>query len=129
MAANNGTATILKIGGVRLANGKSVNFDQSVTMLDVTNKDSGGNKAFIPGDREGKVSFEGLFDETISATAGFDLLNSAVQAGTALTAMFAGPVKNYSYTAYVSGLNRVAPENAVETFTCNLQLSGAQTET
>jgi hypothetical protein len=98
-------------------------------MIDVTNKDSGGNKAFIPGDREATISFEGLFDETITSTAGFDLLNDAIQAGTQLTALFGGATgKTYSYAAYCKSLTRTAPEGDAETFSAEFQLTGAQTE-
>lgn len=125
----NGTATVLKIGGVRLANGKSVGFEQSVNMIDITNKDSGGDKAFIPGDRSATISFEGLFDEQATSTAGFDLLNDAIKAGSQLTALFGGATgKTYSYAAYASSLSRTAPEGDAETFSCTLQLTGAQTE-
>lgn len=129
MAAQIGTATVLKIGGVTLAKGKSVSFAQSVNMVDVTNKDSAGNKEFLPGDRSATMQFEGLMDETITATAGFDLLNDAIKAGTALTALFgAGSGKTYSYSCYASSLSRSAPEGDVETFSCSLQMTGAQTE-
>lgn len=122
-----GTATVLKIGGVTLAKGKSVGFEQSVDMVDITNKDSGGNRQFLPANRSATITFEGLFDEAITATAGFELLNAAVQAGTQLTALFgAASGETYQYSAYVSSLSRTAPEGEVEVFSCTLQCSGAQ---
>jgi predicted secreted protein len=124
-----GTATVLKINGTILAKGKSVGFEMSSNMVDITNKDSAGNKQFLPGDRSATISFEGLFDETITTTAGFSLLNAAIQNGTQLTALFgAATGKTYSYAAYVSSLSRTAPEGDVETFSCSLQCTGAQTE-
>lgn len=129
MAAQLGTATVIKIGGVTIARGKSAGFEQSADMIDVTTKDSGGDKEFLPGNRSATMSFEGLFDEAITSTAGFDLLNDAVKAGTKVTALFGGSTgKTYSYQAYISNLSRTAPEGDAETFSCTIQCTGAQTE-
>jgi hypothetical protein len=57
------------------------------------------------------------------------LLNDAVKAGTKVTALFgAASGKTYSYQAYISSLSRTAPEGDVETFSCTIQCTGAQTE-
>lgn len=127
MAAQLGTATVLKLGGVTIAKGKSTSFSQSVDMVDVTNKGSAGNREFLPANRSATMTFEGLFDESVTTTAGFELLNLAVQNGTLLTALFGGASgETYSYGAYVSNLDRTAPEGDAETFTCTLQCTGAQ---
>jgi len=129
MAAQLGTATVIKIGGVTIAKGKSAGFEQSVDMVDTTNKDSGGDREFLPANRSATLSFEGLFDESVSSTAGFDLLNDAIKAGTKVTALFGGATgKTYSYQAYISNLSRTATEGDVETFSCSIQCTGAQTE-
>jgi len=129
MAAQNGTATVLKLNSTIIARGKSNGFEQTANMIDVTNKDSAGNKAFIPGDKSATMSFEGLFDEAIGTTGGFEMLNDGIQAGTLFTALFGGATgKTYSYGAYISSLSRTAPEGDVETFSCTLQLTGAQTK-
>lgn len=124
-----GTPTVIKINTVTIAYGKSAGFEQTVDMLDATNKSSGGDREFLPGNRSATMSFEGLFDETITSTAGFDLLNDAIKAGTKVTALFGGATgKTYAYQAYISNLSRTAPEGDLETFSCTIQCTGAQTE-
>lgn len=124
-----GTATVIKINTVTIAFGKSTGFELSADMIDTTSKNSGGDREFLPGNRSATLSFEGLFDEGITSTAGFDLLNDAVKAGTKVTALFgAASGKAYSYQAYISSLSRTAPEGDVETFSCTIQCTGAQTE-
>lgn len=124
-----GTATVIKINTVTIAFGKSTGFELSADMIDTTSKNSGGDREFLPGNRSATLSFEGLFDEAITSTAGFDLLNDAIKAGTKVTALFgASSGKTYSYQAYISSLSRTAPEGDVETFSCTIQCTGAQTE-
>ena len=129
MAAQLGTPTVVKSGGVTLAKGTSAGFEQSVDMVDVTNKDSGGDREFLPANRTATITFEGLFDEAVTSTAGFDLLNDAIKAGTQLTILFGGASgKTYQYAAFCSSLSRNAPEGDVETFSATFQCTGAQTE-
>lgn len=124
-----GTATVIKINTVTIAFGKSTGFELSADMIDTTSKNSGGDREFLPGNRSATLSFEGLFDEAITSTAGFDLLNDAIKAGTKVTALFGAlNGKTYSYQAYISSLSRTAPEGDVETFSCTIQCTGAQTE-
>ena len=124
-----GTATVIKIGGVTIAYGKSAGFEKTSDMIDITSKNSGGDREFLPGNRSATMSFEGLFDETISSTAGYDLLETAQNAGTLVTALFGGPTgSTYSYSAYISNLSRTAPEGDVETISCSIQCTGARTK-
>jgi hypothetical protein len=124
-----GTATVIKIGGVTIAKGKSASFEKTSDMIDVTTKDSGGDREFLPGDRSATMSFEGLFDNAISSTAGYDLLETAQNAGTLVTALFGGSTgSTYSYSAYISNISRSAPEGDAETFTCTIQCTGARTK-
>jgi hypothetical protein len=83
----------------------------------------------LPGDRSATMSFEGLFDNAISSTAGYDLLETAQNAGTLVTALFGGSTgSTYSYSAYISNISRSAPEGDAETFTCTIQCTGARTK-
>jgi hypothetical protein len=124
-----GTATVIKIGGVIVAYGKSAGFEKTSDMVDVTSKSSGGDRAFLPGDRSAVMSFEGLFDETISSTAGYDLLETAQNAGTLVVALFGGSTgSTYSYNAYISNLGRTAPEGDAETISCSIQCTGVRTK-
>lgn len=124
-----GTATVIKINGVTIAYGKSAGFEKTSDMIDITSKNSGGDREFLPANRSATMSFEGLFDETISSTAGYDLLETAQNAGTLVTALFGGSTgSTYSYSAYISSLSRSAPEGDVETISCSIQCTGVRTK-
>lgn len=124
-----GTATVIKLNGVTIAYGKSAGFEKTSDMIDITSKNSGGDREFLPGNRAATMSFEGLFDATISSTAGYDLLETAQNAGTQVTALFGGPTgSTYSYAAFISNLSRTAPEGDVETISCTIQCTGARTK-
>ena len=46
----------------KIANGRSANFDLSVDMIETTEKDSGGFKEYIAGEKGGTFQFEGVLE-------------------------------------------------------------------
>ncbi|MFN9112316.1 MAG: phage tail tube protein, partial [Bacteroidota bacterium] len=72
----------------KIANGRSANFDLSVDMIETTEKDSGGFKEYIAGEKGGTFQFEGVLEyESSVSTQGlsFDDLVTDALAGTAFT--------------------------------------------
>ena len=127
-----GILTLVLVDNVTIAYGRSRGFSQSADMIDISSATSGQDRVFLPSMRSATISFDGLFDETISSTAGYDLLNDKMKAGTKVTVKFGTTVngeKKYSYDAYIQSLERTAPFDGEETFSCTFQLSGAQNET
>ena len=126
MAAQNGTAVVLKVEGTAIAKGKSNTFNLSRALIDVSNKDSAGWKEQIYGQGSGSFDFDGVFDE--AATYGFEELYAALVAKTVLTVRMTSATTNdkyYEAECLISNLSLSAPMEDAETFTCTFEITGA----
>lgn len=124
MAKFAGTGGKLMVGTSTAAEIKSWSIDGGADMLDVTNFGSGGWKENIAGLREWSASVEGNWDMT--DTNGQKALQDAWLNGSSVAVKFyVDGTKNYSGSAYISGLS---PEVAVDdaaTVSIDLQGTGA----
>jgi predicted secreted protein len=118
----------------KIANGRSANFDLSVDMIETTEKDSGGFKEYIAGEKGGTFQFEGVLEyESSVSTQGlsFDDLVTDALAGTAFTIRWSSQSSGDQYmqsSVLISGVSGSAPNNDVATFSCTMQMTGTITK-
>ncbi len=127
--AMNGTAILLKVGGVTVAKLKSNSFKVERASIDVSNKDSGGWKESIYGQGSGGFDFDGVFDE--AGTWGFDEAYAAMVAKTTLTILYTSSIvgdKTYGGTCILKSITSTAPMEDAVTFSGTLELTGAPTQ-
>jgi predicted secreted protein len=111
-----------------LTHSTSHDWGATVNMLDITTKDSAGDKEQMPGLREKSCSAEFQYDA--ADTYNFDYLFEKAEAGTKLQMRLTDGVtghKQYTFYAYVSNLQLSAPDNEVQTFTLDIAITGAVT--
>jgi TP901-1 family phage major tail protein len=126
--AMNGTAIVLKIGGVTVAKLKSNSISANAAAIDVSNKDSAGWQESIYGQRSGSFDFDGVFAE--DGSWGFDEGFAAITGKTTLTARWTSAAngdKYYEATCLLTSISETAPMEDAVTFTGTLQWTGAPT--
>ena len=128
MAAQNGTAVVLKVEGTAIAKGKSNGFNLSRALIDISNKDSNGWKESLYGQGSGSFDFDGVFDE--AATYGYEDLYAAITAKTVLTVRMTTATvgdKYYEAECMITSLNNTAPMEDAQTFSATFEITGAPT--
>lgn len=117
----------------KIANGRSASADVSIDMIETTEKDSGGYKEFIAGEKGGTFQFEGVLEyDTSVSTQGLsmkDLMTEAL-AGTAFVIRWSSQSSGDEYlqsSVLISSVSLSAPNNDVATFSCTLQMTGTIT--
>lgn len=126
MAAQNGTACVLKVEGTTIAMGKSNGFNLSRALIDISNKDSAGWKESIYGQGSGSFDFDGVFNE--AATYGYKELYAAIVAETVLTVRMTTATagdKYYEAECLITSLSNTAPMEDAQTFSCTFVITGA----
>jgi len=111
-----------------LSHSTSHDWGATVNMLDITTKDSAGDKEQMPGLREKSCSAEFQYDG--ADTYNHAYLFAAAEAGTKLQLRLTDLVsghKNFTFYAYVSNVQLSAPDNEVQTFTADFAVTGAVT--
>lgn len=141
MATKKGTLVLIKVGTKVLIGQNSLSYQETVTMIEISSKTSGNYAEFVSGRISSTMSVSGIAATNKEATeAGYWELKAAVSAGNAVTVTFteytteAGTTavtgaEKISVSAYVSNLTWEAPDNAANTFSCDLQMTGAPTQT
>lgn len=117
----------------KIANGRSASADVSIDMIETTEKDSGGYKEFIAGEKGGTFQFEGVLEyDTSVSTQGLsmkDLMTDAL-AGNAFVIRWSSQSSGDEYlqsSVLISSVSLSAPNNDVATFSCTLQMTGTIT--
>ena len=129
MSVKNGTLILLSVGSSKVDALTQNDMSFTTSMLDITTKDSGLDAEYVPDQRSGTFSAQGLWDET--SDNGFSVLFAAQKAGTLLTVKWGATVpgsKYYSASAYISSLSATAPKNAIASWSGEFQITGAVTE-
>lgn len=141
MSTKKGTLVLIKVGTKLLIGQNSLSYQETVTMIEISSKTSGNYAEFVSGRISSTMSVSGIASTNKEATeAGYWELKAAVAAGVAVTVTFteytteAGTTavtaaEKISVSAFVSGLTWEAPDNAANTFSCDLQVTGAPTQT
>lgn len=99
-------------------------------MIEVSNKDSGNDKEYIPGRNDGTTS--GNARAKYNAGYGWGDLFSIWQNGTKVTIRYSNNTTGddeYSFSAYISELSRTDSDNDVTGISYSFQKTGAVTET
>lgn len=116
-----GSPTWTKVGGQREAT-----FDRGSAVIDVTDKDSGGNEEHLPGDRNWGISF-GAF--LIEDDAGWLEIETAYNAGTQKQYRFVTPGFAYMGKATVESLPITGAKGDAGIVSFTLKGTGALTKT
>jgi len=125
-----GTQIAAYVNNKKVFNATSHTFSMDTDMVDVTDNDTGGWKAFLPGNKGGKISIEGNAEQQASVTNTYcsfeDLLDFQVN-GTALTIhMNTGSTGDLKLigTAYLSNTQLTGSNGDKVTFSADLQFTG-----
>lgn len=98
-------------------------------MIEVSNKDSGGDKEYIPGRGDGTTSGSARFK--YDAGYGFSDLYALYDAETLVTIRYGNGVDGdteYSFGAYITDLQMTNPDNDASSISYTFQKTGAVTE-
>lgn len=137
MATKIGTRVLFDLGTKVLVGQRGASLSRSSTMIETSSKTSGNHAEFEAGRISSTMSVEGIASTSKEATlAGYWELYDAQEARTKVLVSVseytdetgATPVtgaEKFSQYALISGLDASWPDNAENTFTCNIQLTGA----
>lgn len=130
MAVLNGDVILLSANGNTLKGTVSQSMEASTDMIDITTKDSNGDKEYLSGERDQTFSVEGKWDPADTnegATDAYDDWNS----GSTVTCLF-GQLSvggtQWSFTGRYSGFTLSGPKNEAATFSLTIQRTGATTK-
>lgn len=125
----NGTLTKIEIGGSEIAHLTSVSQSFNMATRDTSNKDSGGWRELREAQKSWSMSGEGLFaeDSTYGYEDLFDVLVARTQVTVKQTNSNSGDVE-YSGSAYITSLERTAPNEDNITFSITLEGTGEITK-
>lgn len=137
MATNVGTLVFLKANDKTFVGQTSLSFKDAATMIETSNKLSGKFSTFEYGRINSNISVGGIASTSKEATlAGYWEMRAFMVANTKVTVFFTeytseaavtnvAAAEKVTATALISSLSWDAPDNEKNTFTCELQLSGA----
>lgn len=125
----NATLVKINVGGTDIAYLTSCNIKREHSPREATTKDSGGNKAILEGLKSVSASGEGFFAE--DATFGYEDLNDYLESRTKVTVKYTnanvGDVE-YSFSAYITSLERTDGLEETTTFSVSFEGTGAVTK-
>jgi TP901-1 family phage major tail protein len=125
----NGTLTKINVDATDVAYLTSNDINFEMATRDASNKDSGGNREILEGQKSVSVSGEGFFAE--DATFGFEDLYDKFTARSPVTVLYTnsnvGDVE-YSFSAYITSLSRSDANEESVTFSITLEGTGAVTK-
>jgi hypothetical protein len=120
MSIQNGDVVILQIGGVQVGALVSNSLNATADMLDKTNKDAPGIKAFDGGEYGWALSLEALFDP--AASEGMSEALGYLKAGTTLAVLYGVAAgDNWSGSAFISSVDLSGPKNEISSYSLEIQ--------
>ena len=129
MAVKNGTNVVVKIGSTLVNAVLTNSYDLGIDMIDVTTKDSAGNKEYIAGESDVTAQLEGNYDP--DATYSFEQLHTAALAKTAVTVLYGlneSGATAYQFSALISNVTLTGNKNEAGGWTASIQRTGGTTE-
>jgi len=124
----NGTLTVFRDGGVKLDHLTEISLEMSVAMIDISTKDSSGNKEILPGQRSYTFSGTAYFAE--DATEGASEMIANLTGRTAATLRWTTGVSGDEYveaSGYVSNISYSAGTEDARSFSYTYECTGAIT--
>ena len=124
----NGTLTLFKDGGVKLDHLTEISWEASVAMIDISTKDSAGNKEILPGQRSYSFSGTAYFAE--NATEGASEIIANITGRTAATLRWSTGVSGDEYieaSGYASNLSYSSGTEDARSFSYTYECTGAVT--
>ena len=129
MAVHDGSNILIKLATTLVNGTTSQTLNTNVDLIDITTKDSAGNKEYLGGEFGGTIGVEGKVDH--ADTYGYSQLLAAQQAKTAVAFIYSSQAEaeaTWTGSAIIGNLSRTDPENAPPTWSLTLTITGALTE-
>ena len=129
MAVVNGTNLIITLGGTAIANAQEVSLSLNHDVIDVTTKDSAGNRELIPGQKSGSMSCSGL--QEFSGSNGIKALTATFNTGAAVALVFdqvATSGETFSANGILTSLEISGGTDDAPTYSASFELTGAITK-
>tara|TARA_R100001230_G_C5684340_1_gene192657 strand:- start:742 stop:1140 length:399 start_codon:yes stop_codon:yes gene_type:complete len=129
MAVVNGTNLIITLGGTAIANAQEVSLSLNHDVIDVTTKDSAGNRELIPGQKSGSMSCSGL--QEFSGSNGIKALTSTFNSGAQVTLVFdqvATGGETFTSGGILTSLEISGGTDDAPTYSASFELSGPITK-
>jgi len=130
MAKQNGTSIGVYVGSTLVAASTSANIDLSVDEIEITSKDSLGNKEILPGKKSGTISGDFL-DDVGSSNYEFSDFYTLFNARTLVSVRFSTNTtgqKYYIASAYLTSVSKAAPMEDAATGSYTFTLTGKVSE-
>ena len=134
-----GTLVLLEIDSGILIGQNALDYNKVSTMIETSAKTTGNHATFVSGRISSTLSVAGIAGTNKESTLkGYAELDSIQEAGTPVTATFteytteagtteASGAEKISVSVLISNLSWSSPDNATNTFSCDLQVTGAPT--
>ena len=129
MAKKDGTLIGLQIGGNLLLGTTNHSLSQTSDMIDCTTKDSGGDKEYLPGERDATITVDGLYDPA-STNEGYSDVFGNLQSGAKIVCIFGLQETSdpaYQFEGYISQLDLTGPKNEAASYSLTIQRTGGTT--
>jgi hypothetical protein len=123
---NNGTLISVYLGGVAISHCTSHSMSIEQAMRDISTKSSAGWKEIAPGQRSGGCEFESMHAE--DATYGYADLFALITSRASVSLVWSTGVsgdEKYTATAYLTSLEKEAPNEDNETYSGSFEFSGS----
>lgn len=128
MAVFNGTNIAVSVGGTVLAQAQECSLTLNQETIDVTTKDSSGNRELIGGLKSGSVSVSGLIDT--GAGSGMQTLQAQFDTGGSVAIIFdhvAASGKTFSANGILTSFEQSGGTEDAPTYSASIELTGAIT--
>ena len=124
----NGTNLLVYAAGTAIAYSTSCTLTRNMSSIDVTSKDSGGDRGILNGLRDWSIDAEGIV--ALDSSTNAEYLDGLVTGGTRVNLKFSTNTSGDGYWhgyAYVTNLVITAPMEDRVTFTCTFEGDDALT--
>ena len=130
MAVLNGDVILISANGNQLKGTVQADMEASADMIDITTKDSGGDKEYLSGERDQTFSVEGKWDPSDTNEGATDAYDDWAS-GNTVTVLFGQLTSGgtqWSFTDRYSAFSLSGPKNDAATFSLTIQRTGATTK-
>lgn len=129
MAVFNGTNVAVTLGGTAIANATECSVTLNQETIEVTTKDSAGNRELITGLKSGSISVSGL--QEVSGSNGIKALTGTFNTGAAVAMVFTQTVSSgetFSASGILTSLEMSGGTEDAPTYSASFELTGAITK-